>query len=272
MTWEDRRLLVMMFWPSLLAGASTAVSAGVTGLFVVLRRESFLAIALPQVVALGLAIGLREGWPPMIPGVAVLAAALLLVAGSRRLHGAATILPALYVAGISGSVLAIAHAGAHLQDIKQILTGYDVTVSPEEAFIASPILLAGATIVAMFWRRWLLLAQAPVTAEIAGVSPVRWHTLFLTLLSSLVLMGTSTLGWVLVISMLFLPAATVLPWTRRIPASIALAAVVALVCVIVGFELSNGMDWPLSHSISLVGCILAGASLAVRRIVDWKLT
>src|SRR5436309_3157318 len=77
-----------------------------------------------------------------------------------------------------------------------------------------------AVVCAMLWRRWLLMAQAPAAAELAGLRPARWDTLFLVLLTTTVLLGTDSLGVVMVLAMLFLPSGAVLPWARRISAAL----------------------------------------------------
>jgi ABC-type Mn2+/Zn2+ transport system permease subunit len=259
--------LVSLLEPALVTGAAVAASSGVTGVFVVLRRESLLALALPQVVAVGLAIGLNRGWAPFYPAVAVVAAAVLIVTLSRIKQRADAILPALYVAGLSFSILLIAHSGAHLAELQNLFTGIDVSVTVGEAWRGTPVLLAAGIVVAIFWRRWLLIAQAPGTAAIAGV-PVRlWHTLFLSLLAVTVLVGTNAMGITLVVAMMFLPAAVVLPWARRMPWAMAMAAIAGLLCLGAGFVLSTEMEWPLSHSAAAVGCVLAGASQLLRRVV-----
>jgi ABC-type Mn2+/Zn2+ transport system permease subunit len=110
--------------------------------------------------------------------------------------------------------------------------------------------------VAVSWRRWILIAQAPATAELAGVNPARWDALFLILLTIVLLLGTDSQGVVMVLVMLFLPAATVLPWARRIPAALGSAAIVALVMVAFAFVLSNALSWPFSQSAGGVGFAL----------------
>jgi hypothetical protein len=65
--------------------------------------------------------------------------------------------------------------------------------------------------------RAIALAQVPPAAELAGLHPRRWDAGFLCLLALVCVLGTSTLGTVMVIAMLFLPAEAVLPWAKRVP-------------------------------------------------------
>ena len=256
--------LLSFLAPALGAAAALTAAAGPAGVLVVLRRDSLLALALPQVVAVGVALGLRLDWPPLLPALAVVALTLALVAWARLHHRADVLLPALYVAGLALSILVIVHSGAHLAELQNLFTGMDVAVAPADAALAAPLLLLTLLPTFLFWRRWLLLAQAPATAQVAGIHPARWHLLFLATLSTIVLVGTNTLGSVMVITMLFLPALAALPWTRRLPHTMTLATLLGLLSLAIGFVFSTEYDWPLSQSAAAAGLLLAATSLALR--------
>jgi ABC-type Mn2+/Zn2+ transport system permease subunit len=137
--------------------------------------------------------------------------------------------------------------------LQHLFTGVDVAVTPARAAVAAPVLLCVGGLCAVLWRRWLLVAQSPAAAELAGRHPARWDALFLTLLTIVLLLGTDSQGVVMVLAMLFLPAAAVLPWAKRIPAALVAASALSLVLVAVAFVLSNALDWPLSQSVGGVG-------------------
>jgi len=258
--------LVYDFQFMLITAGAVGVASAVLGLFVLLRREALVALAIPQVVAIGAAIGMRLGWDNKLPpalGVAMIA--LVYFALSKRSSAGNWIVPSFYVAGLCLSFLIIANHGQDVEDLQRLFTGVDVAVDRKTALMAVPVLLAVGLICALLWRRWLLLAQAPAAAELAGFRPTRWDTLFLLLLTIVILLGTDALGVVMVLSMLFLPAAAVLPWTRRLPAAMAGGAALSLLFLAAGFYLSNKMNWPLSQSVGGAGfAILAVSQLAAQ--------
>jgi ABC-type Mn2+/Zn2+ transport system permease subunit len=245
--------LIHMFDYMLATAAALGVSASVLGLFVVLRREALVAFAIPEVVSVGAAIGMRLGWPTLPPALGVALVALVYFALSKRWAASNWIVPSAYIAGLCISFLIIANHGQDAEDLKRLFVGMDVAVGAEQARVAVPILLVVGGICAALWRRWLLFAQAPAAAELAGLRPSRWDTLFLALLTVVILLGTNALGVVMVLAMLFLPAATILPWAKRLPAAMIAAAALSLVYLAIGFYLSNRMDWPLSQSIGGTG-------------------
>jgi ABC-type Mn2+/Zn2+ transport system permease subunit len=255
-------------WPSLLTGAAVGISGSLLGVLVLLRREALMALAMPQVVAVGAAAGLRLGWPSLPPALGAVVVAVLLLVWSKR-HGAGHwVLPSLYIGGLSLSFLIIAHAGAHVAELQSMFTGIDVAVYPSDALLATPILLAAGITCALLWRRWLLLSQSPSSAEAAGINPRRWDALFLVLLATVLLIGTDALGTVMVIAMLFLPGAAVLPWARRVPQALFAAAVLSLVLLVCGFVLSVEFELPLSQSVGGAGfgalILLHGLARALR--------
>ena len=245
--------LLSLFAPMLAAASAVGVAGAIAGTFVVLRREALLALAMPQVVAVGAAVGLRNHWPTLPPAILTAAAALVFLVFSRRRGSGPWVLPALYIAGLSISFLVIASKGQDVADLQKLFTGIDVAVAPADAVLAVPILLLAGIALATLWRRWLLMAQAPAAAELAGLHPARWDALFLVLLTIILLLGTNVLGVVMVLGMLFLPAAAVLPWARSVPVAMAAATALSLVFLGVGFVLSNLLQWPLSQTIGGVG-------------------
>jgi ABC-type Mn2+/Zn2+ transport system permease subunit len=265
--WASWRDLIVFSAPSIITAMAIGVASGICGVFVLLRREALLALALPQIVAAGAALGLRMGWPTLPPALVAAAAGLAyLIITRRRAHANPhAALPALYISGLCISFLIIAGAGAHLEDLQHLFVGIDVAVTPARAFVAAPILLIVAAAVAISWRRWLLVAQSPAAAELAGVSPARWDAFFLILLTTVLLLGTDSQGVVMVLAMLFLPAATVLPWARRIPTALIAAAGISLVMVVVAFILSNALAWPFSQSAGGAGFVL----LLLSHLLSW---
>ena len=206
-----------MLAPSLVTASALGVAGAVAGVFVLLRREGLVALAMPHTVAIGAALGLRLGWPSLPPALGAVVVATFLLAWSKRRGANDWLLPSLYVGGLSLSFLLIANSGQHVAHMQNLFTGMDVAVAPEQAYFAVPVLLAASVPSAVLWRRWLVLAQSPGVAEVAGLHPGRWEVAFLCLLALVLLVGTHAVGAVMVLAMLFLPAATVLPWVHEFP-------------------------------------------------------
>jgi ABC-type Mn2+/Zn2+ transport system permease subunit len=211
-------------------------------------------IALPPVIAD------HVGWPTLPPAIAVTALTVIFLAWSRRSGEHHWLLPSIYVGGLCISILIVTGAGQHLADLQNLYVGVEVAVDAHVAEYTVPAALLAAAITAALWRRWLLLAQAPAAAELAGLRPNRWDALFLGLLAAIVLLGTNALGIAMVLAMLFLPPAASLPWALRLPGALLTASLFSLLFLLGGLIASYLMDWPLSQSVGGVGFLIVLAS------------
>jgi ABC-type Mn2+/Zn2+ transport system permease subunit len=80
-------------------------------------------------------------------------------------------------------------------------------------------------------------------------------------------MGTSSLGAVMVIAILFLPAATALPWCNRIPTALLLSMILSVIFLTGGLILSVEQSLPLSQSVAGLGFCALVASHAAARVL-----
>src|SRR5258705_9874848 len=129
---------IRVIGPSLLTAAALGIGGAIVGTFVLLRREALMALAMPQVVAIGAALGLRMGWPSLPPAIGAVIVAVLLLAWSKRQREGSWLLPSLYIGGVSLSVLIIAASGGPARGMEKLFTGMDVTMSPGGAMGAAP--------------------------------------------------------------------------------------------------------------------------------------
>ncbi|HEX8323512.1 MAG TPA: metal ABC transporter permease [Tepidisphaeraceae bacterium] len=255
--------LVIFFAPALAVAAAMGVAGSVVGTFVLLREEGLVALTLPHAVAVGAAVGWSLDVPVLPPALLALGGTLIAFSLEKRRiarRPGPSAVPAVYVAALCTSFLIVAHGGRHVEELQNLFTGIDVAVTPATAWGVAPSLLACGVVTGLFWRRWLLLAQSPAAAELAGVSTVRWHGGFLAMLAVYVLFGTIAQGVVMVVAMLFLPPAIVSPWARRLPGALVGGIAVALLMLGGAFVLSNTYALPLSHSVGGCGLVLLVAS------------
>src|SRR5205809_150065 len=94
---KDYIAIARLLWPSIVAAAAVGVGGSLVGTFVLLRREGLTALALPQVVAAGAAVGLKMGWPTLPPALCAVAMAVIFLALSRRAGSSHWLLPSIYV-------------------------------------------------------------------------------------------------------------------------------------------------------------------------------
>jgi zinc/manganese transport system permease protein len=261
-------------------GGVVAVVSAVTGVFTVIRGQSFGGHALGDVSAAGGSGALLAGLSPLagFVGLGVLGAAVMDMIGVRRVRdrdlatgivlGAAIGLSALFLYLESASA---ATTGAPAQ----ILFGSIFTVS--SGTIPSVIVLTVIALaaIAVTWRPLLLTT---VSTDIAAARGVRVRlTGLLYILALAVSVGLSSLavGAILSTALLIGPAATALRLTRAVGWAVATACLIGVGTTWLGILLAyDSYDWGSSHqglpvsffivAVVFVGYLLTGLVTARR--------
>lgn len=264
---------------ALAAGALSALVAGVVGVFVVLRGQSFAGHALADLGTLGgsgaFLLGISPLWGFVGVGAAVAGAMELLGVHRRRGRDVAT-------GVVLGGALGVAALLLYLDATSSTTTGATITVLFGSLFAASPgevpaiAGLAGAGIlaVAVLYRPLLLTSVHPDLATVRGIPTRAVAVGFLVLVGVTVSLTSMVVGTILTPALLIGPAATALRLTKRTPVAMVLSGVIGLVATWAGVALSYASyDWPPAHdgwpiSFFIVAIVLVtylGAELVPRR-------
>lgn len=222
----------------LLAGAAAAVACGVVGPYVIAHRIMFLcgAIAHAAVGGLGLVVLLATTWPtyfgqlsPIYGAMAAALVAAVIMAcvqhmAQERLD---TLIGAMWAVGMATGLMLIKMAPGYQIDLMSYLFGNITTVLPGNVYLMI-ILDACILVIAGFWhKQFCALAMDEQFAQAQGVSPLLVRIVLLSLVSLTVICLVQIVGLILVLALLSLPAATVGQWTRRMPAVMTLACLLA---------------------------------------------
>jgi zinc/manganese transport system permease protein len=247
---------------ALLVGSMVAVVGSVVGVFVVIRGQSFTGEALGDIGATGGSAAYLVGFGPLAGFLvaSTAAAGAIELIGFRRPKGRD-----LATGIVLGAALGLASLFLYFDSTRTSTTGASITILFGSLFVVSgstiPATLAfgGATIalVAIFYR-WLLLASIDTDLAAArGVSARLVGVVFLLSLALAVALAALTVGAILSTALLVGPAATALRITKRLGATILLAAVIGVLTVGLGVLLAYdsyywppaGHGWPVSFLI-----------------------
>lgn len=260
-------------WVPYLAGLVLSIVCGVLSVQVVLHRIVFLAAALGQTAAAGIALGLLLGahHPPAYALALCLAVVLLL--GSNVRHGtpsreraSETSLGVLYVAGAAASVLLVNKSAAGREEVMHLLEG-DMLFTGTEALSH----LVGVGLLVLFFlaassRHLTLVGFHPEGAAVMGYRVRRWRGALLMAVAAVVAPGLETGGLLLTFGCLVIPGATALLWTRSLLGATLLAASLAGSCLSVAYLASFLPSWDQPPAASTVALLVLTylLSLALR--------
>jgi zinc/manganese transport system permease protein len=254
-------------------GAVTAIVSAVTGVFTVMRGQSFGGHALSDVSAAGGSGALLVGLSPLLGfvGLGILGAGVMDMIGVRRVRGRDLATGIVLGAAIGLSALFLyldASAGSTTGAPQQILFGsiFSITSGTIPAVVILGLIALAS--IAVAWRPLLLTTVSPDMAAARGV-PVRLVGL-LYMLGLAVSVGLSSLavGAILSTALLIGPAATALRLTRTVGRALAAACLIGVGATWLGLLLAyDSYYWGASHqglpvSFFIVAVIFVGYLLS----------
>ena len=254
---------------ALVATLALALSAAPLGVFLTLRRMSLLGDALSHAVLPGVAIGF------MVSGLSLTAMALggvlagMLVAG---LAGAVTrfttlkedaSLAAVYLLALALGVMLIAGHGTQL-DLLHILFGSALGVDHTGLLLVAGVATVSVLALALMYRGLVLETFDPVfmnATRSQGQGAWIWQQGFLMLVVINLVAGFQTLGTLMAVGLMMLPAVSARLWHTTLPAQLINASAQAATAGVAGLLLSYHYDTPSGPTIITCAGALYAASL-----------
>lgn len=217
------------------------VAAGAVGAFVLLRRLTFFAHALSHTVFPGLVVGVMVGINPLIGGGAAALVTALVVGGlSRRRHvGHDSAIAIAFITLFAVGVILVGLARTRSTSLGQLLVGTILGVARDDLLLTGGAALLGVALIALVYKELLLATFDPEVARAAGLPIGALDSLLLLLIALTTVVAVRTVGVILVVAMLVTPAATARLLTNRLPAMMALGALLASLAGIVGLYLAD---------------------------------
>lgn len=259
---------------ALIAGILAAPAFGIVGSYVVVNRVSYLAGAIAHSVlaGVGLSLFLRSigtapwftpFWGAFVAAiVSAIIVAIVTRQGKQREDSAISIVWAL---GTAIGVIFISRTRGFV-DPMAYLFGNILLLSPQDLWgmLALDVVIVACALV--FYPQLFALSFDTEFAEARGM-PTQLHlTVLLLLTGATVVLMVSTVGIVLVITLLTLPAATAGIFARSLQSLMLGASVLSAVATIAGIGLSYGYDLPGGAGIVLftVGAYLLALGVSKR--------
>lgn len=248
---------------ALVATLALALSAAPLGVFLTLRRMSLLGDALSHAVLPGVAIGF------MLFGLSLTAMAAggviagMLVAAMAGLISRSTALKedaslaAIYLVALALGVTLISRQGTQL-DLLHILFGSALGVDTQGLYLVAAVASVSVLALAGLYRGLVLESFDPVFLSAAGQRGWGgwrswiWQQGFLMLVVINLVAGFQTLGTLMAVGLMMLPAVSSRLWHDTLPAQLLNASGQAMLAGLAGLLLSYHLDTPSGPTI--IGC------------------
>ena len=254
---------------ALLVSALAATACGVVGTFVVLRGMAFLGDAIAHSALTGMAAAFLLGANVFLGALIWAVPASLAITAVSRRSGVRmdAVIGVLFAGGFAGGVILINTSERYSGDLLSILFGNVLGASWGDA-LAVALLAAGVVLVVrLFYKELVFTTYDPAVAEASGL-PVRFLEYLLPLLVAITTVAAlKTVGNVMVMSLLVIPAVTGSVLARRMVSMMIATVVVALAAIVVGLYLSYHLNLPTGPAIVVVsvGLLMVTVVLSPRR-------
>ena len=214
-----------------ITGMLCALACALPGCFLVLRRMSMMGDAISHAVLPGLAIafmvtGARESLPMFIGAALTGLCTALFTQWIHRFanvdQGAAmgVVFTTLFAIGLMLIVAAADHVdldpGCVLYGAIESSAPVVPGEFPRAAAVLGGVFLLNLLVIAIFFKEFRLSAFDPGLAETLGFRPGLMHYLLMTLVAVTTVAAFESVGSIIVIAMLIVPAATAQLLTRRL--------------------------------------------------------
>jgi zinc/manganese transport system permease protein len=257
---------------ALLAGGIVAVTAGLLGWFMVLRREAFAGHTLSLMAFPGASgaalIGVPAAWGYFAfcaaGGVAI---GRLSGTGRRSLSEQSALIGSVQVLALAAGYLFLSLYGGVLGDLENLLFGTVVGISDGQVLVLAAVAVGTLAALAALGRPLLFASVDADVASARGVPARGVSIAFLVALGLAVAETSQVTGVLLVFALLLMPAASAQAITARPGLSLALTVALGLAVVWVGLGVAYFSVYPAGFFITTISF---GTYVAVRVVVGLR--
>jgi ABC-type Mn2+/Zn2+ transport system permease subunit len=240
-----------------------AVTGGVLGAWVVLRRLAFFTHAAGSATFPGLVVADASGISATLAGIAVAlgyAGGVQRVGGRAREHGEGTAL--LLVAALAVGVILASDVFESGAVVDRLLFGTLLGLGPDDLAISGAVAVLATVAAVLLGRTWSAVGFDPDGSTALGLPANRADLLLLGLVAVAAVAAIPAVGALLVTAIYVLPAAAARMLTGSIRGLIACALALALAEGMIGLYVAYWLDVPPGPPIAVLGalvCLCAGA-------------
>ncbi len=264
---------MMDFW-IILTAVLVASACSILGCFLILRRMALVGDAISHAVLPGIAIaflmsGTRDSMWMLLGATAfgLLTVFLIQTLQTSGLQSDASI-GIVFTALFAVGVLLISLNAQHIDlDLDCVLFGEIAYVpwdtwtlggaemGPRAVWMLGITLLVIVLLLGLFYKQFKICAFDPAMAAACGIPVLLFHYLLMGMVSMTAVSSFESVGAILVVGMLIIPAATAYLLTHRLGVMIGLSVAVGIASAVSGYFASYLLD------ASIAGCIVSAAGI-----------
>lgn len=238
---------------SLVTAIASGAMLSLLGPFAINRNMGFMADAMAHATLPIIAVGVFLGFSISelgIPAAILIAIFLGLIIKNTNV-GEDTAIGIIFSSffALGFVLISLLNVTINLEDL---LFGQILAVNTLDVYIVIFLLIVVSLSVLIFFKQLLFYSFDPIGAEVKGLNTTFLNYLFLILLSIAIVASLQTVGIILVLSMLIIPAAAAKLVTNTFISSIRISILFGVLSSVTGLYLSYFLNLPSGPSMSLV--------------------
>lgn len=267
---------MVLFW-IILTGALVAVSAGLLGCFLVLRRMSMIGDAISHAVLPGIVIaylvsGNREPFTMLIGAGALGLVATFMIEYLRKkakvqgdaaigvtftfLFAIGIILISLFANQVDIDQDCVLYGEIAYVPIDTLITDSGQNIGPRPVYLLGGMLIVIAAFICLFFKQLSLTAFDPAFATAIGISTTIWHYLLMGLVSMTTVVSFESVGAILIINFLIGPPSIAFLITESLKKMLLYTVIIGVIVAIIGGLVAAFLDVSVAGSMAVTTGVL----------------
>ena len=242
---------------SLITATASGIMLSILGPFAINRNMGFMADAMAHATLPIIAVGVFLGFSISELGVpaSILIAFFLGYIIKNSNVGEDTAIGIIFSSffALGFILISILNVTINLEDL---LFGQILAVSSFDVFIVTAMCISVVSLIIIFFKQLLFYSFDPIGAEVKGLNTNFLNYLFLVVLSVAIVASLQTVGIILVLSMLLIPAAASKQITKTFVSSIYVSILFGVFSSVSGLYLSYFFNLPSGPTMSMVATSL----------------
>lgn len=239
---------------ALLMAVMSSVVCGVVGCYVVLRGMAFIGHAVAHAVFPGLAVAFVIQGSLVLGGAVagVVTAVLMVVFAQNRRIKEDSIIGVFHVAAFAVGIVIISQAPGYAGSLQQFLFGSITGIPDEDIYTVAITGVAVLAVVFGLHKEFVAVSLDREMARAIGLRVFALDIVLYVMVTVAIVIAVQTIGNILVLALLLIPAATARLLTDRLGVMMLLAPTIGGCSATVGLYLSWSYDLPVGGTIVLV--------------------
>lgn len=257
---------------SLITATASGIMLSTLGPFAINRNMGFMADAMAHATLPIIAVGVFLGFSISELGVpaSILIAFFLGYIIKNSNVGEDTAIGIIFSSffALGFILISILNVTINLEDL---LFGQILAVSRFDVFIVTAMCITVVSLIIIFFKQLVFYSFDPIGAEVKGLNTNFLNYLFLVILSVAIVASLQTVGIILVLSMLLIPAAASKQITNTFVSSIYVSILFGVFSSVSGLYLSYFFNLPSGPTMSMVATFLFVVCFFVSQLKKTKI-